>query len=105
MRGSGGCLVVGVGTERRALLRRVAIFEKLASITETSFDDADLLQLYQAQSLLDPPGMPPEHQLFASACYCHISSCASVCALLRSKPSFLQQLWQSQDPCTASKQH
>lgn len=40
-------------------LRRVAIFEKLATISETSFDDADLLQLYQAQSLLDPPGVLP----------------------------------------------
>lgn len=35
---------------------RVAIFEKLATVSQTSFDDADLLQLYQAQSLLDPPG-------------------------------------------------
>ncbi|CAL5220538.1 g2573 [Coccomyxa viridis] len=35
----------------------VAIFEKLASVNETSFDDADLLQLYQAKSLLDPPGV------------------------------------------------
>ena len=53
--------MVGVAADWWALLRRVAIFEKLASISETSFDDADLLQLYQAQSLLDPPGVHPQH--------------------------------------------
>lgn len=47
------------GNEWVFYLRRVAIFEKLALISETSFDDADLLQLYQAKSLLDPPGVLP----------------------------------------------
>ena len=42
---------------RARLLRRVAIFEKLATIAEGNFDNADLLQLYQAQALLDPPGV------------------------------------------------
>lgn len=35
---------------------RVAILEKLGTVPEATFDDADLHQLYQAYVLLDPPG-------------------------------------------------
>jgi hypothetical protein len=34
----------------------VALLEKLATVPEASFDDADLHLLYQAHVLLDPPG-------------------------------------------------
>jgi len=37
---------------------RVAILEKLSTVPEATFDDADLHQLYQAYILLDPPGEP-----------------------------------------------
>ena len=36
---------------------RVALLEKLATVPEATFDDADLHQLYQAYVLLDPPGV------------------------------------------------
>jgi hypothetical protein len=38
------------------LAGRVAILEKLSTVPEASFDDADLHQLFQAYVLLDPPG-------------------------------------------------
>ncbi len=37
---------------------RRAILDKLASVPVTSFDDADLGQLYQALILLDHPSAP-----------------------------------------------
>jgi hypothetical protein len=36
----------------------VALLEKLGTVSEATFDDADLHQLYQAYVLLDPPGAP-----------------------------------------------
>ena len=57
--GSRGSPIWGAAVIKSVVACRVAIFEKLATVSETSFDDADLLQLYQAKSLLDPPGVQP----------------------------------------------
>lgn len=41
------------------LLGRRAILDKLAAVPVSSFDEADLGQLYQALTLLDHPSAPP----------------------------------------------
>ncbi len=48
---------------------RVALLERLATVPEASFDEADLHQLFQARVLLDPPGARPSLHL-RSCCAC-----------------------------------
>lgn len=72
---------------------RVALLEKLGTVPEATFDDADLHQLYQAYVLLDPPGAQMLHFVFfLCALECYLPSCNRVSAHVRDA---LKYSWQS----------
>lgn len=58
------CSDLYVCMTRRGCWFRVALLEKLGTVPEATFDDADLHQLYQAYVLLDPPGAELFHVLY-----------------------------------------
>lgn len=57
----------------------MALLEKLGTVPEATFDDADLHQLYQAYVLLDPPGAPFHWCIWFLVCHCWlVFSCVSI---------------------------